>query len=379
MHLPYAIILSGGQGTRLWPLTANGIPKAFLSFDSTGISLLKNTILRVSNLLPYERIIIVAGQSHKKELHIHSKDIPDENIILEPTGRGTLSCIGLTSLYVKRKDPSSVMIVMPGEQLIKDDKAFQQVITEAVKSAQKYNCVVTLGIKPNFPATRFGYIHVGEKVSSKGDISVFKSMGFTEKPDEKKALEFTSSGKYFWNSGIYVFPTLLLLNMISEFAPDVYNNLSEIEKFIGTPDEKKAIDRIYPDMRNISIDYAVMEKSSNMLVIPADMGWNDMGTWTEVAETWEGDEKSNLAPLESTFSVGAVEVLDTWESDEKANACFGKYITIDSSGCIIYSPEKLVATIGIHDVIIVDTPNGILICAKDRADDVKLLVKNINQ
>ena len=165
MHLPYAIILSGGQGTRLWPLTANGIPKAFLSFDNTGISLLKNTILRVSHLLPYERIIIVAGQSHKKELHIHSKDIPDENVILEPTGRGTLPCIGLTALYVKRKDPSSVMIVMPGEQLIKDDKAFQQVITEAVKSAQKHNCVVTLGIKPNFPATRFGYIHIGEKVS----------------------------------------------------------------------------------------------------------------------------------------------------------------------------------------------------------------------
>ena len=141
--------------------------------------------------------------------------------------------------------------------------------------------------------------------------------------------------------------------MISEFAPDVYDNLSEIEKFIGTPDEKKAIDRIYPNMRNISIDYAVIEKSNNILVIPADMGWNDMGTWTEVAETWE--------------------------SDEKANACFGKYITRDSSGCIIYSPEKSVATIGIHDLIIVDTPNGILICAKDRADDVKLLVKKMNQ
>ena len=353
MHSLYAIILAGGQGTRLWPLTAKEIPKAFLSFDRTGISLLQRTISRVSQLTSHERIIIVAGQSHEKELHLHTQDIPDENVILEPTGRGTLSCIGLAALYVKRKDPSSIMIVMPGEQLIKDNKAFQQVITEAAKSAQKYNCVVTLGIKPTFPATRFGYINIGEKVSSSGDVPVFKSMGFTEKPDEKMASEFVSSGKYFWNSGIYVFPTLLLLNMISEFAPDVYDNLSEIETCIGTPDEKKAIDRVYPNMRNISIDYAVMEKSSNMLIIPADMDWNDMGTWTEVAETWE--------------------------SDEKFNACFGKYITMDSSGCIIYSPEKLVAMIGIHDVIIVDTPNGILICAKDRADDVKVLIKNINQ
>jgi len=347
----FVLIMAGGLGTRLWPLTAKGLPKAFLSFDGTGVSLLQRTILRSSLLTSFDNIFIVAGRSHEKELRRQAQNIPDENLILEPVGRDTLPCIGFAGLYIKRRDPFSIMVVLPGEQFIKDEAEFQNLVTYAVESARNCNCAVTLGIKPTFPATGFGYTQLGDKISDKGSVCIFKSQGFTEKPDKKKASEFLSSGQYFWNSGIYILPTLLLFEMISKFAPDIYSGLSAIEDTIGTPKEKETIEQIYPNMRNISIDYAITEKLENILVIPADIGWNDMGTWQEVAETWEKDDHSNY--------------------------CLGRYIGIDSDGCVIYSPDKLVATVGVRDMIIVNTPDGLLLCAKDRADDVKLLVQKL--
>jgi mannose-1-phosphate guanylyltransferase len=238
---------------------------------------------------------------------------------------------------------------MPGEQLIKNDKLFQKIMVLAVESAQRYNTIITLGIKPSFPATRFGYIHIGKKIFYGNDVEAFESLGFTEKPDEKKALEFFNSGVYLWNSGIYIFPVSLLFELIHDLVPNVYNILSEIEGYIGTPNELEVIERLYPKMPNISIDYAIMEKYKNMLVIPADMDWNDMGTWVEVAETWN--------------------------SDSNNNSYLGEYINLDSDECIVYSPNIPVTTIGIQGLIIINTPNGLLVCPKDRIDDIKALIQ----
>ena len=341
--------MAGGRGTRLWPLTTKGRPKAFLSFDGTDISLLQRTISRLLALTSIENIFVVAGHSHEQELRSQTHQLPKQNIILEPVGRSTLPCIGLAGLYVRRRDESSVMIVVPGEQHIEDEAGFQKLMIYAAETAQSHNCVVTLGIKPTFPATRFGYIRLADEVSRMQDISVFRSGGFTEKPDEQRAIEFLSSGNYLWNSGMFIWPTSLLFEMIAKFAPDVYEALSAIDDSIGTKLEEEIIERIYSKMRSISIDYAIMERAEETLVLPADVGWNDMGIWPEVAEIWHKDDNSNVCSGEKIQHVG-----------------------IDTSGCIVYSPgekRKLIATVGVSNLVIVETPDALLLCDRDRADD----------
>jgi mannose-1-phosphate guanylyltransferase len=347
----FALIMAGGKGTRLFPLTTANQPKAFLSFDSTGVSLLKRTIYRLLGVIEPDNIFIVAGQAHEEELIPQTGNISKRNIILEPMSRNTLPCIGLAGLYIKRRDDSGVIAILPGEQLVEDEAEFQRIITRAAKAGLEHRSVVTLGIKPTFPATRFGYVRTGEEVSREDDIPVFKSLGFTEKPNMEKAEEFCSGGEYFWNSGIFILPVTLLFRMISAFAHDVYEHLAIIDNAIGTSGEFETISRVYKNIRSISIDYAIMEKAENVLIIPADIGWNDMGTWTEVAETWEKDSDSN--------------------------ACFGRHVGIDSSDCVIYSPNKLVTTVGVRDLIIVSTPAAVLVCHKDRADDVKKLAHKV--
>lgn len=347
----YALIMAGGLGTRLWPLTSQELPKALLSFDDSGRSLLERTIDRISMNIPHDKIYIVADRQHKRRISSIVKTVPLENMIFEPFRRGTLSCVCFTALFVMERDPSAILIVLPGEQLITDIKRFNKLLTHAVNFACSFDSVVAFGVKPSSPETGFGYIKIGHKVSD-DEVKVFWSEGFVEKPEKAKAEFFLSSGQYLWNSGIYVLSVSTLFSMTERFANDTYQKLMLIKELIKRSDQGEMIGKIYSQLNNISIDYAIMEKLGKFLVVLLDVDWNDMGTWTEVAETWNKDESSN--------------------------SYLGNYLAFDSSGCIVYSPDKLTVLLGVKDIVVIDTSDGLLVCSKDRVDEIKLLMDKIS-
>lgn len=352
----FATIMAGGSGTRFWPLSTINKPKQLLNLTEHG-TLIQQIVSRILPLISEQNIFIVTNALQQEELRRQVSDvsaIPNRNIIVEPVGRNTLPCIGLAALYIKdrNQDQSSIMVVLPSDHFIRDERKFLQLISYAQEVVQERDCLVTFGIKPNGPETGYGYISLKDKVFSINGTDVFKAGQFTEKPDKQTAVEFVESGKYLWNSGIFVWRTSTLLNLIEKLAPDISNALSQIETAIGTPREQEAIQETYSQMRSISVDYAIMENADNVLVIPAGIGWSDLGSWAAMDEVWE--KKSN------------------------GNVCRGQHIGIDTKNCVIHS-DKLVATIGIKDMVIVETEKALLICPKSRAQEVKAIVGKIKR
>jgi len=352
----FAVIMAGGSGTRFWPLSTSNKPKQLLHLTEHG-TLIQQTVSRILSLISEQNILIVTNALQQEELRRQVSDISaisNGNIIVEPVGRNTLPCIGLAALYIKvgNQDQSSIMVVLPSDHFIRDERKFLQLLSYAQEIVHEHDCLVTFGIKPNRPETGYGYISLKDKVFSINGTDVFRAGQFTEKPNKQTAVEFVESGKYLWNSGIFVWRTLTLLDMIERFAPDISNELSKIETAIGTPHEQEIIQKTYSQMRSISVDYAIMEKADNVLVIPADVGWSDLGSWAAMDEVWE--------------------------KDANGNTCRGQHIGIDTSDCVIHS-NKLVATIGIKDMVIVETEKALLVCPKSRVQEVKAIVGKINQ
>ncbi len=344
----FAVIMAGGSGTRFWPLSKSRTPKQLLNLTGDN-TLIQKTINRIKPLIKSKNIFIVTGNSHVKKMREQIKDVPSKNIINEPFGRNTAPCIGLASLFIKKIDRSGIMVVLPADHIIKDEGAFGDIISAGARAAAERDCLVTLGIKPSYPETGYGYIHAGKELDRISGVKIFKVKRFVEKPDINRAKRYIAGGDYFWNGGVFMWRVETILTMIKRFLPDLYDGLMEIEKAIGTKKERSTVRNIYSRIESISIDHGVMEKAPDVAVIPCDIGWSDVGTWRAL--------------------------YDILDKDDFNNAIIGKYAGIDTEGCVIHSPEKLVAAIGIKDLIIVASRDAVLVCPKERAQDVKSIVE----
>ncbi len=344
----YVVIMAGGIGTRFWPRSRFKRPKQLLSIlDSR--TMIQATVDRLKNLVPDDQIYIVTTEPQKQELKNQLPFLKSDSFIIEPKGKNTAPCIGLAAIILKNRDPEAVMAVMPADHRIKREKEFRAVLLAANEVAKEKDCLVTIGISPTYPSTGYGYIQYDGAVDEVNQIPIFKVKTFAEKPDIETAQSFIRSGDFLWNSGMFVWKVSSILHEIEMSIPELYEGLMEIEKHLGTKNQEEVIQKVYCQIKSISIDYGVMEHSTNVCVVKGEFDWNDVGSWEEVYK---------ISP-----------------KDKHNNVLIGQHFTKDTQNCLIDSPNRMVATLGVEDLLIVDAGDALLICKKDMAQNVKELVE----
>jgi len=339
--------MAGGAGTRFWPRSREKSPKHLLQIIGKG-TMLQGTVKRLEPLVHPADIFVVTNRVQKGAVMKQLPHLREDNVIVEPVGRNTAPCIGLAALHVRRRDPDAVMVVLPADHIIRDEEEFQRALALAVETVRTSPSLLTIGITPTHPETGYGYIQfVNDETASNPhrDRGVMKVKTFAEKPNAQTAERFLASGDFLWNSGMFVWRADAILQQIKACLPDMYAQLEKIDAAIGGPHYQQALETAYGMIRGISIDYGVMEKSGSVYVIPGSFGWNDLGSWDEV------------------YRVSG--------RDDSGNSITGKVIQKDTKNSFIYSPDKVVATIGVEDLIIVNTDDALLICRKGRSQDVK--------
>jgi mannose-1-phosphate guanylyltransferase len=348
----YVAIMAGGIGSRFWPMSRANYPKQFLDILGTGKTLIQQTFDRYNQLLPAENIFIVTSQEYVDLVKQQLPTLPFENILAEPSRKNTAPCIAYIAFKLYQKDPEALMMAAPADNLILDTSAFLETATKALEFVDNINALVTIGIKPTHPNTGYGYIQHDYPEAAPG---VHKVKTFTEKPNLELAKTFMASGDFLWNAGIFTWKVKTIVNAFEKYLPEMYEVFNtEISK-LNTPEEKEAIERIYPQCTNISIDFGIMEKAENVYVIPASFAWSDLGTWNSA---W-----------------------DNMEKDYFQNAVAGNYVMIvDAKNTMVHVPDnKLVLLQGLEDYIVVDTKDVLLICRKDKEQEIKEYVAEIKR
>jgi len=347
----YALIMAGGGGTRLWPLSRKTRPKQMLPLVEER-TMFQIAVERLDPLLPPERIFIVTGRDHVNQLRASVPQVPSENFIIEPFGRDNGPAAGLGTIHIQQRDPNAVIAMLAADHHIADTKRFHSVLNAAFELALKHY-IVTLGISPSFPSTGFGYIKRGEPLCEIGGFQAYYAAGFTEKPKSDTAVEFLSTGLYSWNSGMFVWKAEQVMHEFARQQPAMYAMLEEIREAIGQPYYTETLERLWPTIKKISIDYAVMEGAQNMVVIPVDIGWSDVGSWATLFEVLDGDLNGNVSRGRGQ-----------------------EHVKIDTRETLIVS-NRMVVTIGIEDIVIVDTDDVLLVCHRDRSQDVREVVSQL--
>jgi mannose-1-phosphate guanylyltransferase len=342
----FAVIMAGGSGTRFWPASRERLPKQFLAITGDR-TMIEETIVRAERFTKPERISVVVGRVHAELTKRILSGKPAE-ILVEPRGRNTAACIGLAALRARRVADDEPMVVLPADHFIADVESFARTIRAAADVARD-SAIVTLGIQPNRPETGYGYIHTGEQGGESLGQSYFKVRRFVEKPDYQTALSYLSSGDYLWNSGIFIFTAQTILDEIRSCMPALHEGLMEIDRAIGAPNYDDVVESVYDRIESVSIDYGVMEKTSKPIyVFKAGFGWSDVGSWQALYELRIG------------------------ECDEQGNLTLGDSVIVDSKRNLVFSStERKVALLGVEDLVVVDTPNAVMVARLDRSQDVK--------
>jgi mannose-1-phosphate guanylyltransferase len=345
----YAVIMAGGVGSRFWPRSRERTPKQVLEIVGSG-TMIQNTVKRIESLVPIENVCIVTNRLQKELIAKQLPKIPDENILVEPVGRNTAPCIGLAAQWVFHKDPHAVMVVLPADHIIQNEKEFLIVLRRAIRAAEENEALVTIGIKPTHPETGFGYIQFDDSDDQNINVSegIYRVKTFAEKPNIETAEKFLKSGDFVWNSGMFIWRASVILDEIERLLPELDVQLKKIASTVGTPQFNHAIEVAYGVLRGVSIDYGVMEKAKNVYVAKGDFGWSDVGSWDEVIR---------LTPVNGD-----------------GNTMRGNVIVKDAISNYIDAGNKMIAIVGAEDLIVISTDDAILICKKGHSQDVKEIV-----
>ncbi len=343
----WAVIMAGGTGTRLWPLSRENHPKQSLKLvgDKT---MFQHSVHRLTSMFREDRILVVTRAEYKTLLHEQAPQIPAANFLLEPEGRGTAPAIGLAAVYLQKHDPDATMAILTADHFIADTSTFLEALKAAEMIAGK-GCMVTLGIKPTSPSTAYGYIEQDQLLEQINGLAAYQVRRFIEKPDQETALQMVTRGGYSWNSGMFVWQVSRIMQEFQTHMPDLSQALSRIAQCTHTADYQQNIAQIWQQVKKETIDYGIMEKASRIAVIPISMGWVDVGSWTSLDQLHTPDAKGNVWTV--------------------------PHIAIDTHNTIAMGiSQKLIATIGIGDLIIIDSQDALLVCAKSREQEVKKVV-----
>lgn len=349
----YAAIIAGGSGTRLWPKSRKGKPKQFQNLYSEN-SMLQDTVRRLEPLIPQENVFVIAGRTHKPIIEEQLPWINPDNVIGEPMGKDTAPAVGVIATLIHHRDPSAVILVSPADHVILREEAFRRLLEVGEQVASEASNIVTIGIKPAAPETGYGYIQMSENLRHFDGVEVREVISFKEKPDLITAEEYVSSWQYVWNSGMFIWSAKTIVDLFEAHSPQIHKLLMQYDKAIGTPDEAKVFDEIYEQFPRISVDYAILENAKDIFVIPASIGWSDLGAWSSLRE---------------------IKI-----PDEHGNVILGEHVGIDTHSCLIHGePDRLIATIGLDNLVIVDTGDALLVLPAGRSQEIKELLEEVKK
>ncbi len=347
------VILAGGSGTRLWPRSRQALPKQFLDLTGQG-TMLQETVARLTPLVPVERLLVITNQQYVDLARQQVPELPAANIVGEPLPRGTAAAVGLGAVMAQHLRPDAIMASVHADHLILKPDRFRAALAAAAEVAER-GSLVTLGIQPTFAHTGLGYVEQGEALPLAGGHPVYRVARFVEKPDQATAERFLAGGRHSWNSGLFAWRVDRIMAEFKQHMPELHAGLAEIGRALGTPAAHETLQRVFPTLPHQTIDYGIMERAADIAVLPVDIGWTDIGSWGTLLEVLDGDGAGNVV--------------------RGGDPVF----TQDTRNTLIYTAGRLVAAIGLENLVIVDSGDALLICPKERAEDVRLAVEWLKQ